>query len=64
MTTTAYDDQFTPRPVSDLVQQARQRVAARYVQPFHKRAILSGDWDAGALIQSEIRAIKGEEQGQ
>jgi hypothetical protein len=62
MTTTAYDDQFTPMPVSDLIQQARERVAARYVQPFHRRAILSGDWDAGSLVQSEIKAIQNEEQ--
>lgn len=36
---------------------ARQRVADRYAQPYHKNAILSGDWDTGCLVQEELKAV-------
>lgn len=33
--------------------EARNRVASRFVQGYHKRAILSGDWDGGSLVRNE-----------
>lgn len=39
---------------------ARQRVADRYAQSYHKSAILRGEWDTGAVIQSEVAEIQQE----
>ncbi|KEZ17186.1 hypothetical protein CP98_03684 [Sphingobium yanoikuyae] len=41
------------------LQQARENVAARYAQPYHQRAILSGQWDAGSLVRDEIAKVEG-----
>lgn len=39
------------------IEQARQNVADRHPQPYHKRAILSGDWDTGSLVREELARI-------
>jgi hypothetical protein len=44
----------------DIFSEARARVAARHAQPYHKNAILSGDWDGGTLIRDEVDAINRE----
>lgn len=61
MTTTAYDDQFAPRSDEYITERARHRVARRYSQPYHKNAILIGDWDSGTVIRDEIAAIEAEQ---
>jgi hypothetical protein len=43
-----------------LLAEARERVAARHAQPYHKNAIFSGDWDHGTLIRDEVDAINRE----
>lgn len=40
-----------------LVQEARANVAERYVQPYHKNAIIAGDWDTGSLVSGEIERL-------
>lgn len=39
---------------------ARQRVADRYQQPYHKRAILDGQWDSGGLVRTEQVRVEDE----
>ena len=39
---------------------ARQRVAARYDQPYHKNAILAGEWDKGTIMQKELLTVLDE----
>ncbi|MFX4084498.1 hypothetical protein ACKU27_05270 [Sphingobium yanoikuyae] len=41
------------------LQQARENVAARYAQPYHRAAILRGEWDAGSLVRDEIAKVEG-----
>lgn len=41
------------------LQQARENVAARYAQPYHRAAILRGEWDAGFLVRDEIAKVEG-----
>lgn len=36
---------------------ARARVADRIAQPYNKRAVLSGQWDTGSLVQEELKAV-------
>lgn len=45
-----------------LLEKARQAVADRHAQPYHKRAILSGDWDSGSLVRDELARITEEER--
>lgn len=45
----------------ELIQQARENVAARYQQPYHVNAILRGEWDNGALVRDELAKLKGED---
>ena len=61
MTTTAYDDQFTPPSKASVIEQARHRVAERYSHSYLKNAILNGDWDSGSLVQSAVDAIEAEQ---
>ena len=44
-------------PNEDLWQQARFNVAESLVQPYQKRAVLSGDWDAGSLVRDEVERL-------
>jgi hypothetical protein len=39
---------------------ARQRVAERYAQEYHKNAILRGEWDKGEIVQSEAEQVRRE----
>lgn len=41
------------------LEQARENVAARFTHAYHKRAILAGAWDGGALIRQERHRIEG-----
>lgn len=36
---------------------ARARVADTMAQPYHKRAVLNGEWDAGSLVQAALQDI-------
>lgn len=45
-----------------IIEQARARVAERYSQPYHKNAILAGDWDSGSLVQNEVKALEAEQE--
>lgn len=42
------------------LREARERVASRYAQPYHKSAILSGDWDGGSIVRAEVAAVTAE----
>jgi len=44
-------------PNQRLLEQARANVAARYNSRYHPNAILSGAWDAGYLVQDEIKRL-------
>lgn len=44
-----------------LLERAREAVAARHEQPYHKRAILAGDWDTGFLVRDALAEIRKEE---
>lgn len=44
--------------------EARARVANRYPQPYHQRAILSGDWDNGSLVRDELAKVLAERKEQ
>lgn len=44
-------------PNEDLWQQARFNVAESLVQPYQKRAVLSGDWDTGSLVRDEVERL-------
>jgi hypothetical protein len=51
-------------PNQHLTEQARANVADRLVQPYQKRAVISGSWDGGQLVQDEIeRLLKQPPQG-
>jgi len=45
-----------------IIEQARARVADRYSQPYHKNAILNGDWDSGSIVQNEVKALEAEQE--
>jgi hypothetical protein len=42
---------------SDVLKQARRNVADKYVQGYHHRAILSGEWDEGQLVTDELQRL-------
>lgn len=39
------------------IEMARANVAQRMDQPYHKSAIMRGDWDKGSFVQEELRRI-------
>ena len=39
---------------------ARQRLADLWSAPYHKNAIMSGDWDAGTLMQTMVEKVTAE----
>lgn len=39
---------------------ARQRLAEKYDQVYHRNAILQGEWDRGSLIKAELKKLKEE----
>jgi hypothetical protein len=41
---------------------AREAIAAKQVQPYNKRAIIAGEWDAGKLVQDEIARLLRERE--
>lgn len=44
-------------PNEDLWQQARFNVAESLIQPYQKRAVIAGDWDAGSLVRDEVERL-------
>ena len=42
------------------LREARERVAYRYAQPYHKNAIMAGDWDNGSIVRAEVTRVKEE----
>lgn len=47
---------------NQLLMKARIRVAERYRQPYHKNAIMRGDWDKGSLINEELKLMEGKKK--
>lgn len=41
----------------NILEQARRNVADRFVQVYHINAILSGDWDKGELVTTELNRL-------
>jgi len=39
---------------------ARQRLADLWSAPYHKHAIMSGDWDSGTLMQAMVEKVTTE----
>ena len=44
----------------DLLLVARERLADLWSQPYHKAAILSGQWDDGRLMKNMIAKVEAE----
>lgn len=42
------------------LERARENVAARHIQTYHKHAILDGEWDNGNLVLDELARIRQE----
>lgn len=40
------------------IERARASVAARHQQPYHKAAIMAGEWDAGEIVRREVAEIE------
>lgn len=40
-----------------VMKMARERVANRYHQVYHKNAIMRGEWDRGRLVKEEYQMI-------
>ena len=46
---------------NDIWMEARKRLAAQLKQPFHRNAILNGDWDRGALVANKVAEVMAEQ---
>ena len=45
--------------ISD-IEEARERVAARWIQTYTKNAIINGEWDLGRLVKEELEQVRFE----